>query len=79
MNNIIKITVESTVGAGKSSISFAIADMLQKHGIKCTIIDVEDDVPGVIEHTWRERIKSHANAGRIVEITTKQLLRNSLV
>lgn len=82
MSNIIKITVESTAGAGKSCVAFAIAEALRQHGLECTIGGCEDEYPGAIERSWRERIKTVAAAGeptgkRTVEITTKQLRRDS--
>lgn len=72
MSNTIKVTVESTAGAGKSSVAFAIADALKQHGIECTINGCEDEAPGAMERTWRERIRSVAKAGRAVNIETKQ-------
>lgn len=78
MSNTIKITVESTAGAGKSSVAFAIAAALREHGIECTIGGIEDALPGVMERTWRDRIKSVAKGKRTVEITTKQLRRDSI-
>lgn len=78
MSNIIKITVESTAGAGKSSVAFAIAEALRQHGLECTIGGVEDEYPGAMERSWRDRIKTVAGQKRPVEITTKNLRRDSL-
>lgn len=81
MSNVIKITVESTAGMGKSCVAFAIADALRAHGLECTVGGCEDEVPGAMERTWRERIKTVASAKephgkRTVEITTRQLKRD---
>ena len=80
MGNIIKITIESTAGAGKSCVAFSIAKMLREHGLQAEIggLELNDDYPGVQEQQWRDRLATVARRETVVKIETKYQRVDSL-
>jgi len=75
MKQTIKVTIESAVGAGKSSLAFALEDICRQHGVECNIDGCEDEIPGAMEESWPKRLRSITDKSE-VQITTRQLNRS---
>jgi len=62
---IIKITGETA--SGKSCLAFAIKDALADYGIKIEITGDEDEMPGVMEMEWEQRLSNFSGETIIIK------------
>jgi DNA replication protein DnaC len=76
MNKPALIKIIGYTGTGKSTLAWAIKNMLNKNGIKCNIAGCEDEIPGVMDTSWKKRMDSLK--GKTIEIETIQAIRSSL-
>ncbi len=78
MKKTLKVNIIGFTGTGKSALAHGIKDLCAKHGIECSISGAEDDMKGVVEESWPERLDAMANKDIAVEITTVQAIRHGL-
>ena len=54
--NLPTIKITGATASGKSCLAFAIKNALESYGIKSEITGDEDEMPGVMEAEWKQRL-----------------------
>ena len=54
--NTPEIKITGISGSGKSALAYAIKQSLESHGIHVAVTGDEDEIQGVLEETWKERL-----------------------
>lgn len=69
----LKIIIEGPCKSGKSTVAFAIKDLLKINNIQCDVSGAEDEYPGYMEKNWKKRFSQLKNIK--VDIETRRVKR----